>query len=351
MDINEIDDMEDFMEDTQEEPLQMQDIDEVDENQNYQGVEDDDEDQFSAVERFLQDRGVNPRSIKFETEEGEETSDFNDLSDTDQYQILDSLAEDDNDLDDSEIGLLNFMRTNNWSVQDYNNYIAQQAIQRFQNSNTQPEQTYQIDDLSDEELFLVDLKSKIPDLTEDEALEELDRSQQNQDLFNKKVQSLRKDYKDKEDLYKKQQIEEEQNRQKAAQEQYSKTIVDAINRTTVMDLGDLDIELQNQDKQEIYNYLVGYDQSGNRLINNTLADPDQLVQMAWMHIKGPEVFKELTSYYKRKIQETAKTNYNKGYEDAKGGRQYNQAKSVVKRRKQPQKTDNLSINDIDDFLD
>jgi hypothetical protein len=36
-------------------------------------------------------------------------------------------------------------------------------------------------------LFLVDLKSRIPDITEDEALEELDRSQQNEDLFNKKV--------------------------------------------------------------------------------------------------------------------------------------------------------------------
>jgi hypothetical protein len=39
-------------------------------------------------------------------------------------------------------------------------------------------------------------------------MEELDRSQQNEDLFNKKVQSLRKDYKEKEDLYKKQQEEE-----------------------------------------------------------------------------------------------------------------------------------------------
>jgi len=32
------------------------------------------------------------------------------------------------DLDDSEINLLNTMRSNNWSVDDYNNYIAQQAV-------------------------------------------------------------------------------------------------------------------------------------------------------------------------------------------------------------------------------
>ena len=349
MDINEIDDIEDYMDEPQEDSPEIPTIDEIDEPE--EGQYTDDEDSYSAIERFLQERGVDPRSIKFETEEGEETSDFNDLSSDDQYQILNSLSEDESDLDDSEIDLLNFMRTNNWSVQDYNNYIAQQAIENYTKSQGEPEQNYQIDDLSDEELFLVDLKSRIPDLTEDEAMDELDRSQQNPDLFNKKVQSLRKDYKEKEDLYKKQQEEEEQNKQKEAYQQYSQTIADAINRATVMDLGDLDLELQNEDKQEIYNYLVGYDQSGNRLINNTLSDPDQLVRMAWMNIKGPEVFKELTSYYKKKITETAKTNYQRGYDDAKGGRSYNQAKSVVKKRRQPKQSGELSINDIDDFID
>lgn len=349
MDINEIDNIEDFMDEDPNDSPEIPTINEIEEPE--EGQYQDDEDDYSAIERFLQEHGVNPRSIKFETEEGEETSDFNELSSDDQYQILNSLSEDESDLDDSEIGLLNFIRTNNWSIQDYNNYIAQQAVQKYTQSQQPEEQTYQIDDLSDEELFLVDLKSKIPDLTEDEAMDELDRSQQNPDLFNKKVQSLRKDYKEKEDLYKQQQIQEQQDQQKAAYEQYSKTIADAINRASVMDLGDLDLELQNQDKQEIYNYLVGYDQQGNRLINNTLADPDQLVRMAWLNIKGPEVFKELTSYYKKKISDTAKTNYQKGYDDAKSGRSYNQAKSVVKKRRQPKQSGELSINDIDDFLD
>ena len=349
MDINEIDDIEDYMDEATEDSPEIPSIDEIDDH--YEENYSDDEDDYSPIERFLQERGVDPRSIKFETEEGEETSDFNDLSSDDQYQILDSLAEDNSDLDDSEISLLNFMRTNNWSVQDYNNYIARQALQQYTQNQKEPEQTYQIDDLSDEELFLVDLKSRIPDLTEDEAMDELDRSQQNLDLFNKKVQSLRQDYKQKEDLYKQQQIQEQQNKQKAAYAEYSQTIADAINRATVMDLGDLDLELQNEDKQAIYNYLVGYDQAGNRLINNTLADPDQLVRMAWMNIKGPEVFKELTSYYKKKISDTARTNYQRGYDDAKGGRSYNQAKSVVKKRRQPKQNGELSINDIDDFID
>lgn len=356
MDINEIDNLEDFVEDGEELSSQMpmiEDIDEYEEDQNQQEEEEESSFEGSALEEFLRGKGVDPRSVKFETENGEETSDFNDLTDEDQLSILNSLAEDESDLDESEIGLLNFMRTNNWSVQDYNQYIAQQAIQQYTKQQQPQEQTYKIDDLSDEELFLVDLKSRIPDLTEDEALEELDRSQQNEDLFKKKVQSLRQDYKQKEDLYIKQQEEEVKKQQQQQQEQYSRSIYDAINRASVMDLGDLDLELQDQDKRDIYNFLTGYDQRGNRLINNTLADPDQLVRMAWMNIKGPEVFKELSSYYKQKISEVAKSNYNKGYEDAKSGRSYNQAKvkSVVRKRKPQRNSGEISINDIDDFLD
>jgi len=34
------------------------------------------------------------------------------------------------------------MRTNNWSVQDYNNYIARQAIDNYTKSQSEPEQSY-----------------------------------------------------------------------------------------------------------------------------------------------------------------------------------------------------------------
>jgi hypothetical protein len=37
----------------------------------------------TALEEFLRGKGVDPRAVKFETEDGEETSDFNDLNDED----------------------------------------------------------------------------------------------------------------------------------------------------------------------------------------------------------------------------------------------------------------------------
>ena len=59
-----------------------------------------------------------------------------------------------------------------------------------------------------------------------------------------------------------------------------------------------------------------------------------------------EAFSKISDYYKSKISEAAKYNYNKGYEDAKSGKAANLAKSIVRK---PAKSTNkpLTINDID----
>jgi len=45
----------------------------------------------------------------------------------------------------------------------------------------------------------MDLQSKIPNITEDEAVEELTNAKNNEELFQKKVEALRNEYKAKED--------------------------------------------------------------------------------------------------------------------------------------------------------
>ena len=68
--------------------------------------------------------------------------------------------------------------------------------------------------------------------------------------------------------------------------------------------------------------------------------------MVWYALKGEEAFSKISDYYKSKISEAAKYNYNKGYEDAKSGKAANLAKSIVRK---PAKSTNkpLTINDID----
>ena len=51
-----------------------------------------------------------------------------------------------------------------------------------------------VSDLSNDELFVLDLINRFPDLSEEEIEIELSKEQNNPDLFNKKVIKLRESY-------------------------------------------------------------------------------------------------------------------------------------------------------------
>ena len=72
-----------------------------------------------------------------------------------------------------------------------------QLVQSLFLINNQP--SYQIDDLTDDELYVLDLTSRVPDLTEQQANEALDRAKQDLDLYSKQVNGLRSEYKALED--------------------------------------------------------------------------------------------------------------------------------------------------------
>ena len=59
---------------------------------------------------------------------------------------------------------------------------------------------------------------------------------------------------------------------------------------------------------------------------------------------------QISDYYKQKITEAAKYNYNKGYEDAKNGNKPNAAKTVVKKQKTTSNKQIVSINDLDNDI-
>lgn len=357
MNINEIDDFSDeildgteHFEDVQDPDYDMyqdnaqEEDDDYDEDQNEYAI--DNADDFVLYD-YLRSKGINPRSIKFETEDGIQEKDFNELDRSEQLQILASNEiDDDYGLTDSEIELINTMRKNNWSTSDYNSFIANSAIQNYTNQNKDIQ--YSVDDFSDDELYLIDLKSRIPDISEEEAMVELDNAKSNESLYSRRVQGLRKEYKEKEDSIKEQ---AEYDAKVAAEEQmqeFSNSILKTIEENSTIDLGDSSLEMSNEDKNILANFLLGKDQAGVRYIARALNDPTSLVQMAWYLTNGKKAISTIQDYYKRQITETARRNYNKGYEDAKNGKSANQNKSIVRRSKNnTPKNRELTIDDID----
>lgn len=64
---------------------------------------------------------------------------------------------------------------------------------------TPQEPVYKIDDLSDDELYLIDFESRVGELSDEQAAQVLASAKQDEDLYKKQVEGIRKEYKERED--------------------------------------------------------------------------------------------------------------------------------------------------------
>jgi len=135
---------------------------------------------------LLQLKGIDDRSkIKFENEEGSiEEVDWNTLSNEDKVNILKS-DDQNNDLDDSEIQLINSIRNSGMSPAEYLQYVTNDGINHYIQNNQSNGYQFTVDQYSDEDLFKADFISRMGDVTEEEAQEALEKAQSNETLFKK----------------------------------------------------------------------------------------------------------------------------------------------------------------------
>ena len=276
------------------------------------------EDQQSSSEPdfldiFLKEKGINDKSkIKFENEEGVvEEVDWNTLSNEDKLNILNSSKED-NSLDDSEIQLIQTIRNSGMNPQEYLDYIGKDEVNRYIQNNTTPQQ-YEIDQYSDDELYVMDLISRMGDLPEDEVIDALEKAKSNESLYKKQVDAIRKEYKQAEhDNQMQGQYEREQQEQQEY-EQFSNKIVDEINGLT--EIQGFDLNMENDDMQTLYDFITGEDAAGNNYFAKALSDPKTLVKTAWLALNGDQMVSDITKYFQKEIANVRKESYKKGVED------------------------------------
>lgn len=305
------------------------------EPQNQDGSQTEDDD---FVSQLLRSRGIDDKTkIKFENEDGEiEEVNWDSLSSQDQFNLIQSSEAkvEEPNISDDEIELINAIRNSGMTPTEYINYIQQGVSQPV------VEQHYTVDDYSDDELFLADFLSRMGDITDEEAQQALETAKANEELYNKQIQALRKEYKDIEDENA-QQLKAEQEEQARQQfEQFEYSVIDQINNFT--DFGGYDLNLENDDMQELYDFLVGQDAAGNNYFAKALTDPATLVRTAWLTLHADDMLQDVTEYFKDQIAQVRKESYKKGKEDA-----LKQKNSVVFKDKD---TDQIDIyNDLDDF--
>ena len=282
-------------------------------------------------------RGIsNPDKIKFEDESGAVTErSWDSLTKEEQINILADQREHqetNNELAEDEIDLINTIRNSGMSVQDYMQTITPQI--------NQPQETNQFDAMSDEDLYAFDILNKVgnDNITDEELDAALEAAKANETLFKKTVDGLRQQYN---------RLQEEQkqniaNQQQAAAQQRYQAFANVVNNQidNFNSFAGQPIQLSNQDKDNLSEFMLALDEDGSSALGKALQDPKLLTKAAFWLLNEQDLIAEL-----QKQQQDA---YTRGYNAGKGDI-LNKSKFVFKPTKQATSKKDESIWDSDDW--
>ena len=253
---------------------------------------------------FLSHYGVENGKITYENENGDtEEVNFNELDSAEQLNILKELTTP--NLAEHEIETINFLRKNNVTLQDVVEYYSQVAVQNYIKENGPVQRDYSIDEYSDDELYFADLKAKYPEMTNEEIQADVDSAKENEELFKKKADAIRKQYKAKEDE-RTQAIQQQQKDQYVAFDNSIKQSITNFNEIS-LDYKDSKADalvIDNNMKNDIYNYLMRVDENGKSQFAKDLEDTNKWVNFAWFALYGNEAISDITNYWKNELKNT-----------------------------------------------
>lgn len=299
-----------------------------------------------AISDYLKTIGINDSNkIKFEDEQGNiQEKSWNDLTEGEKLNILKTpnvkqldLSEASNyDLDNSEAALINYLRQNNLSPDEYANMLQESG----KNSVT-PEKVYQVDNYSDDELYLADMQLRAKDMSDEELQQALENAKANPDSYAKYIQGLREEYKTLENQQNEQQQAELQAQQQELYNQFSNSVLNAID--SFQSVGDLDIDMNDDDKSQLAQFILGQDGAGVNYITKALNDPQSLVAASWFLLHGQEAFNEIQDYVANQVKEAHKA----GYEEAVN--KLSAKPQVIVNQNHQRQQNNNPISSIDDI--
>lgn len=287
------DDEEDFLEEESISPNQVE--------EPKQEIQEDD-----LTTEVLRIKGItDPEKIKFEDETGAivERS-WNQLTKEEQLNILAGEEPvETNDLSDDEIDLLNTIRDSGMSVNDY--------IQSLQKT-IEPVVSYKIDELSDEEVYALDLLDKVgqDNITDEELTEAIENAKKNEVLFKKTVEGLRREYIQLEQEEQAQEANKIAHEQELAYNNFAASIQNEIQNLN--SFAGNDLELSKEDIDELAAFMLELDDTGTSAFGKALQDPALFTKAAFWLLNEEQIIEELS----KQMQDTYKRGYDAGKQDS-----------------------------------
>jgi len=269
---------------------------------------------LSGIERYLAQYDIEGGMITFDDGTQEH---FSKLSPEKQEEVLASLhdvsaleIEDQYGLDGNEIGLINFLRENNTTIEEVIDQLAAQRAQTYLMS--QQINDLDVEQLDDDTVYSAFLLRSNPEATPEQLEKDLETAKQMSN-YKSIVDNLRQGFEEEKRQYIEQQQEEEYQAKVEEIEQDRKEIVD-----TVQDLEEIDgLRINDGIKNDVLDAILQVDEDGDSLfMTQVFSDPYELFRAAFWYTNGADILQHREEYW-RKEKSAA---YKRGLEDAKHGR-------------------------------
>lgn len=289
-----------------------------------------DEDLTTEVLRL---KGItDPGKIKFEDETGAIVERaWDSLSREEQINILIDQEVEQQDFNDSELQLINTIRESGMTPDEYIQSLLPE---------TEPTKRYKVDDLSDDEVYALDLLHKVgSDISDEEINQALELAKQNEGLFKKTVEGLRKEYIRLQEDEEAQIANEKAAREEAAYNRFADSIKGQIKELD--SFAGQPLQLSDDDIEDLSSFMLEIDDQGLSAFGRAMNDPALFTKAAFWILNEDKIVEELN----KQIQD----NYRRGYEQAKLDLQGKPKAKLVFNKPALQKktTDDVFIDDED----
>lgn len=289
-----------------------------------------DEDLTTEVLRL---KGItDPGKIKFEDETGAIVERaWDSLSREEQINILIDQEVEQQDFDGSELQLINTIRESGMTPDEYIQSLLPE---------TEPTKRYKVDDLSDDEVYALDLLHKVgSDISDEEINQALELAKQNEGLFKKTVEGLRKEYIRLQEDEEAQIANEKAAREEAAYNRFADSIKGQIKELD--SFAGQPLQLSDDDIEDLSSFMLEIDDQGLSAFGRAMNDPALFTKAAFWILNEDKIVEELN----KQIQD----NYRRGYEQAKADLQGKPKPKLVFNKPASQKktTDDVFIDDED----
>ena len=257
-----------------------------------------DESDTDFMTRYLRDRGIDKNNIQIADEYGDlQSVPFDELTDDEKLAILDGANE--SPITDEELDTLNYLRENGLNINEYTELIQNQAIQDYLAQSQA--QNFEIDNLNDDEVFVLDVINQFGDDMSNEEIEaELQRAKVDEEAFQKKVELIRSKYKQQESDNRQALEQQEAEARQRDFEEFTNSIAEAANNLNEIQ----GVELDPEDKQQIMDFLLTPDAANRTGFSKVLSDPDAIVKLAWFYLYGDQTFNATVDYFKNELSKS-----------------------------------------------